>query len=177
MGRKTDGSDGRTWRRLRGPGILATVALAVGLSACGADSSSETTSTSVPTTVGAPGQATATTIVAARSGGSAPEATRALCGEIESAGRTVAEGRYVAGGLALSRAVNTYGEKADPTVVDPARRMLAAGLDGDLDAGAVAVGDAATACGRLGYPLDLPVETGGGDGGGGGKWCVTTPCN
>jgi len=156
-----------------------TVASALGLSACGSDSSSESTSTSTPspTTVVAPAQTPATTAVVAKPTGSAKEATKALCREIESAGRTVADGRFVAGGLVLSRAVNTYGEKADPTVVGPAKRMLAAGLDGDFDAGAAAVEDAASACSRLGYPLNLPVETGGGFGGGGGKQCITTPCN
>ncbi len=113
-----------------------TVALALGLSACGSDSSSESTSTPTPspTTVVAPAQTPATTAVVAKPAGSAKEATKALCREIESAGRTVADGRFVAGGLVLSRAVNTYGEKADPTVVGPAKRMLAAGLDGDVDA-------------------------------------------
>lgn len=118
-------------------------------------------------------QGPATTTVAAQSTATGEEATKNLCREIESAGRTVAKGRFVAGGLALSRAVNDDGDNADRTVVDPAKRMLDAGLDGDFDAAAIAIEDAASACGRLGHPLNLPVESGGF----GGKQCVTTPCN
>ena len=165
---------GNTSGRARAPGLVVAVGLAVGLYACGSDSSSESTSATttveVPATTAGP---PATTVAVATSKGADTNATRALCREIESAGRTVAEGRFVAGGLALSRAVNTYGEKADPTVVGPAKRMLAAGVNGDLDAGAAAVEDAGTACSRLGHPLNIPT----GGGGGGGKQCVTTPCN
>ena len=57
------------------------------------------------------------------------------------------------------RLVNpAYADDADPAVVAPARRMLAAGLDGDLDKAAVATEEAAATCRRLGFPMSLPTS-------------------
>ncbi|MGI8809837.1 MAG: hypothetical protein ACR2KK_18745 [Acidimicrobiales bacterium] len=93
-------------------------------------------------------------------------ATQGLCADIEASVRLVVGGNTVGGGLRLLRAVNTYGDAADPSVVAPARRMLSAGLNGDLDASAVATQEAATACARLGYPVNLP----------GPIQCIQAPC-
>lgn len=94
------------------------------------------------------------------------EATKALCSEIETSVRQVVGGSTLAGGLRLLRAINTYGEAADPTVVTPARRMASAGVSGDLEASAAATQEAAAACRRLGFPVNLPGEV----------QCVTAPC-
>jgi len=93
-------------------------------------------------------------------------ATQGLCSEIETSVRQVVDGSTLAGGLRLLRAINTYGDAADPTVVTPARRMASAGVNGDLDASAAATQEAAAACRRLGFPVNLP----------GGVQCVTAPC-
>ena len=93
-------------------------------------------------------------------------ATQALCKDIETSVRQVVDGNTLGGGLRLVRAINTYGDAADPAVVTPARRMASAGLNGDLDASAAATQEAAAACGRLGFPITLP----------GGVQCVTAPC-
>ena len=92
-----------------------------------------------------------------------PEATRVLCEEIGEAIQMVSSGNTLGGGLRLLRAVNTYGDAADPTVTAPARRMLAAGLEGDLEASAVAAQEAASSCARLGYPIRF-------------IQCVAAPC-
>jgi hypothetical protein len=93
-------------------------------------------------------------------------ATQGLCSEIETSVRQVVDGSTFAGGLRLVRALNTYGDTADPAVVVPARRMASTGLSGDLDASAAATQEAAAACRRLGYPVNLsgPVQ------------CITAPC-
>jgi hypothetical protein len=92
-------------------------------------------------------------------------ATQGLCRDIEAAVRLVVDGSTIPGGLRLVRGINTYGDVADQSVVSPARRMASAGLNGDIDAAAVATEEAATACARLGFPIRIPpVE------------CVTTPC-
>jgi hypothetical protein len=93
-------------------------------------------------------------------------ATQALCREIETAVRQVVNGSTLAGGLRLLRALSTYGDTADPTVVTPARRMASAGVGGDLEASAAATQEAAAACRRLGFSVNLP----------GGVLCVTAPC-
>jgi len=85
-------------------------------------------------------------------------ATKGLCADIDASVRLVAGGNTVGGGLRLLRAVNTYDDAADPAVVAPARRMLAAGLDGNLEAAAVATEAAAAACRRLGFPISLPTS-------------------
>jgi len=92
-----------------------------------------------------------------------PEASRALCSELGAAIQIVSDGNTVAGGLRLLRAVNTYGDVADPTVVAPARRILSAGLAGDLETAGVAAREAASSCARLGYPI-------------GTVQCITAPC-
>jgi hypothetical protein len=92
-------------------------------------------------------------------------ATQGLCGDIEAAVRLVVSGSTLAGGLRLVRGINTYGDVADASVVSPARRMASAGLNGDLDAAAVATQEAAAACARLGFPISFPIVQ-----------CVTTPC-
>jgi hypothetical protein len=92
-------------------------------------------------------------------------ATQGLCREIETSVRQVVDGSTLAGGLRLLRALNTYGEVADPTVVTPARRMASAGVNGNLEASALATQEAAAACARLGFPVNLPVVQ-----------CVTAPC-
>ena len=83
-------------------------------------------------------------------------ATRALCSEMGASIQAVVAGRAIGGGLRLSRAVNNYGDEADPAVVQPVRRMLATALQGDLDASAAAADEATSACTRLGYPVPLP---------------------
>ena len=93
-------------------------------------------------------------------------ATRGLCSDIEASVRLVVDGNTIGGGLRLVRAVNTYETAADPAVVAPARRMLSAGLNGDLDASAAATLEAAAACRRAGFPVNLP----------GGVQCVQAPC-
>ncbi len=93
-------------------------------------------------------------------------ATNALCREIETAVGQVVAGNTLAGGLRLVRALNTYGDIADPAVVNPARRMASAGVNGDLAASAAATQEASAACQRLGAPVNLP----------GPVQCVTTPC-
>lgn len=93
-------------------------------------------------------------------------ATQGLCKEIEAAVRQVVGGNELGGGLRLLRALNTYGDAADPAVVSPARRMASTGVSGDFDASAAATQEAAAACRRLGFPVILP----------GGVQCVTTPC-
>ncbi len=93
-------------------------------------------------------------------------ATQALCSDIETAVRQVVGGNVLGGGLRLVRALNTYGDAADPSVVSPARRMASAGVNGDLETSAVATQEAAAACNRLGFTVTLP----------GGMQCVTTPC-
>jgi hypothetical protein len=93
-------------------------------------------------------------------------ATQALCTEIETSVRQVADGSTLAGGLRLLRALSSYGDVADPTVVTPARRMASTGVNGDLEASAAATQEAAAACRRLGFPVTLP----------GGVQCVTAPC-
>lgn len=93
-------------------------------------------------------------------------ATRGLCSDIEASVRQVVGGNVLGGGLRLVRALNTYGDAADPTVVTPARRMASAGVSGDLETSAVATEEAAAACNRLGFTVTLP----------GGMQCVTTPC-
>jgi hypothetical protein len=93
-------------------------------------------------------------------------ATQGLCSEIETSVRQVVDGSTLAGGLRLLRAINTYGDVADPTVVTPARRMASAGVNGDLDASAAATQEAAAACRRLGFTVNLP----------GGVQCITAPC-
>ena len=93
-------------------------------------------------------------------------ATRALCSEIETAVGQVVGGNALAGGLRLLRAIDTYGDAADPSVVAPARRMASAGARGDLEASAVAAQEADAACQRLGAPVNLP----------GPVQCVTIPC-
>ena len=93
-------------------------------------------------------------------------ATQALCSDIETSVRQVVGGNVLGGGLRLVRALNTYGDVADPTVVAPARRMASAGVSGDLEASAAATQEAAGACNRLGFTVNLP----------GGMQCVTTPC-
>jgi hypothetical protein len=93
-------------------------------------------------------------------------ATQGLCSDIETAVRQVVGGNTIGGGLRLLRAINTYGDAADPSVVAPARRMASAGVNGDFDASEAATQEAAAACGRLGFPVNLP----------GPVLCVTTPC-
>ena len=92
-------------------------------------------------------------------------ATQGLCSEIETSVRQVVDGSTLAGGLRLLRALNTYGDAADPAVVIPARRMASAGVNGDLETSAAATQEAAAACRRLGFPVNLPVVQ-----------CVTAPC-
>ena len=93
-------------------------------------------------------------------------ATQVLCKEIETAVRQVVDGSTLAGGLRLVRAINTYGDAADPAVVTPARRMASAGVNGDLEASAAATQEAAASCRRLGFTENPP----------GGMQCVTAPC-
>ena len=93
-------------------------------------------------------------------------ATRALCSEIETAVGQVMGGNALAGGLRLLRALDTYGDAADPSVVAPARRMASAGAKGDLEASAAAAREAEAACQRLGVPVNLP----------GPVQCITFPC-
>jgi len=93
-------------------------------------------------------------------------ATQALCADIQASVRLVADGSTIPRGLRLLRAVNSYGDAADPTVVAPARRMLAAGLNGDLDTSAAATLEAAAACQRLGSPIVLPGQV----------QCIQAPC-
>ena len=114
-----------------------------------------TTTTSRPTTTRPPPTSAPTTTrpVLTRAA-----ATKALCADIDASVRLVAAGNTIGGGLRLLRAVNTYDDDADPTVVAPARRMLAAGLDGDLEAAAVATEVAASACRRLGFPISSPTS-------------------
>ena len=119
-----------------------------------------TTATTAPATTAAP--ATTTT----RPALTRAAATQAMCGEIEASVRAVVGGNTIGGGLRLSRAVNTYGDAADPAVVSPARRMLSSALGGDLDASAAATEEAEAACRRLGFPITLPRQ----------PQCVTTPC-
>jgi hypothetical protein len=120
--------------------------------------------TSAPTTETTQPPPPATTTSLARPTLSPQEASRLLCREINEAIRIVSAGRTVSGGLRLTRAVNAYGEAADPSVVSPARRMLASGLRGDFEASAAATQEAALACTRLGYPVE------------GGVQCVQAPC-
>ena len=120
-----------------------------------------TTTTARPATTVATVAATTTTRALTKA-----EATQALCREIEASVKLVVGGNTIGGGLRLTRAVNTYGTAADATVVSPAKRMLSAALNGDLDASAAATQEAATACSRLGYPLNLP----------GPIQCITAPC-
>lgn len=89
-----------------------------------------------------------------------------MCGDIEVAVRLVAGGNTLGGGLRLTRAVNTYGDVADPTVVAPARRMLSTALAGNLEASADAAVEAQAACGRLGFPITYPQQ----------PQCITDPC-
>lgn len=114
-----------------------------------------TTTTSRPTTTRPPPTSAPTTT---RPALTRAAATKALCADIDASVRLVAGGNTIGGGLRLLRAVNTYDDDADPTVVAPARRMLAAGLDGDLEAAAVATEAAASACRRLGFPISIPTS-------------------
>jgi hypothetical protein len=93
------------------------------------------------------------------------EATSALCADLETAVGLVIQNQAVAGGVRLANAIGSYGSSADPSVVEPARRMLAAGIRGDIEAGAIATEEAINACERLGFPIDLPIIV-----------CVTAPC-
>jgi hypothetical protein len=126
--------------------------------------STDSTVATSPTTETTQPPPRATTTSLARPTLSRQEASRLLCREINEAIRIVSGGRTVAGGLRLGRAVNAYGEAADPSVVSPARRMLASGLRGDFEASAAATQEAALACTRLGYPVE------------GGVQCVQAPC-
>jgi hypothetical protein len=114
-----------------------------------------TTTTSRPTTTRPPPTSAPTTT---RPALTRAAATKALCADIDASVRLVAGGNTIGGGLRLLRAVNTYDDDADPTVVAPARRMLAAGLDGDLQAAATATEAAASACRRLGFPISIPTS-------------------
>jgi hypothetical protein len=125
-----------------------------------------TTTTRRVTTTRPPTPTTVTAPTTTRPALSRAAATQGLCSEIETAVRQVVGGNTLGGGLRLLRAINTYGDAADPTVVTPARRMASAGVNGDLDASAAATQEAASACRRLGFPVNLP----------GGVQCVTTPC-
>lgn len=156
-------------------GVLAALVLGTGVSAAllrsGAETSSApatpttiettttvpaaTTTTVRPTTTRPPPTSAPTTTRPALTRGAA---TKALCADIDASVRLVAGGNTIGGGLRLLRAVNTYDDDADPTVVAPARRMLAGGLNGDLDAAAVATEAAASACRRLGFPISIPTS-------------------
>ena len=115
------------------------------------------TTTVRPATTVAPATTTAPALTRAA-------ATQALCKDLEASVRLVSDGNTLAGGLRLTRAVNTYGDAADPAVTNPTRRVLSAALAGDLDSSAAAVQEAATACSRLGFPINIGVQ------------CVTAPC-
>ena len=128
-----------------------------------------TTTTRRVTTTRPPATTTVTVTVApatTRPALTRAAATQGLCSDIETAVRQVVGGNTIGGGLRLLRAINTYGDAADPSVVSPARRMASAGVNGDLDASATATQEASAACGRLGFPVNLP----------GPVQCVTTPC-
>jgi hypothetical protein len=156
-------------------GVLASLVLGAGVSAALVRSGGEPSSApAVPTTIGTtttvPAATTTTTTsrptttrppaapTTTRPALTRAAATKALCAEIDASVRSVAGGNTIGGGLRLLRAINTYDDAADPTVVAPARRMLAAGLDGDLDAAAVATEAAASACRRLGFPISIPTS-------------------
>lgn len=131
----------------------------------GATTTRATTSRATATTR----PATATTVAApttTRPPLTRAAATQALCAEIETAVRQVSAGNTIGGGLRLTRAVNSYGDVADPAVVSPARRMLSTAVNGDLDASALAAREAAAACTRAGFAINLP----------GPVECVTAPC-
>ncbi|MGI8984891.1 MAG: hypothetical protein ACR2HM_10220 [Acidimicrobiales bacterium] len=151
-------------------GILAVVVLGTGISAAVVRAGDETPSPAVTTsTIDLPTTVPAPTTIAARPTTTRPTtttkapltraaATKGLCADIDASVRLVAGGNTIGGGLRLLRAVNTYDDAADPAVVAPARRMLAAGLDGDLERAAVATEEAAAACRRLGFPISLPTS-------------------
>lgn len=128
-----------------------------------------TTTTRRVTTTRPPATTTVTVTVApttTRPALTRAAATQGLCSDIETAVRQVAGGNALGGGFRLVRAINTYGDAADPAVVAPARRMASTGVSGDLEASEAATLEAAGACNRLGFTVTLP----------GGVQCVTTPC-
>jgi hypothetical protein len=131
-----------------------------------AASTTRVTTSRATTTTRPPSATTVASATTTRPALSRAAATQALCAEIETAVRQVAGGNTIGGGLRLTRAVNSYGDTADPAVVSPARRMLSSAVNGDLDASAVATREASTACARAGSVVNLP----------GPVQCVTTPC-
>jgi len=145
-------------------GVLAVVVLGTGVSTAvvraGGETSSPavTTSTIEPTTTVAVRPTTTRPTTTSKAPLTRAAATKGLCADIDASVRLVAGGNTIGGGLRLLRAVDTYDDDADPAVVAPARRMLAAGLDGDLGAAAVATEAAAAVCRRLGFPISLPTS-------------------
>jgi hypothetical protein len=171
--------------------VLAALVLGTGVSAAVVRSGAEPSSAqATPTTIGTTTTVLTVTTTTARPTTTRPPptsaptttrpaltraaATKALCADIDASVRLVAGGSTIGGGLRLLRAVNTYGDDADPTVVAPARRMLAAGLNGDLEAAAVATEAAASACRRQGFPISIP--TSGPGPGRGGEPCGIVGC-
>ena len=142
---------------LLGSGVSAALVRASDESALEAATVTTVTAVTVATTV-VPLPTTALATTTSRPPLTRTAATKALCADIDASVRLVAGGNTVGGGLRLLRAVNSYGTQADPSVSGPARRMLAAGLDGDLDTAAVATQDAATACQRSGFPISIPTS-------------------
>ncbi|MDQ3569176.1 MAG: hypothetical protein M3450_13550 [Actinomycetota bacterium] len=166
---------GRPSRSFRRPlSTVGSIGLVLLLGAC-ASGDSETTTTGAPTTVAttAPPTTAPPTTGPSLPAPSRREATQALCQEIGAAQQMVASGRAAAGGLRLSRAVNAYEKNADPGVVQPARRMLATAVRGDLEASASAAREASTACARVGHrPAGAPA----GAPAGGQVRCFRAPC-
>ena len=153
-----------------GPATTAATTSTTRPRAAGPATTSVSVTTPPPTTVGTTARPATTTTAprvttTTRPALSRPEATRALCRELEAAVALVIQGQTLAGGGRLATAIGAYASAADPTVVDPARRMIAAGIQGDIEAGAIATEAAINACERLGYPIDLPIIV-----------CVTAPC-
>lgn len=127
------------------------------------------TTTRPPTTATAPVAPTTvapTTTTTTRAPLTRAAATQALCSDIQSSLRLVADGNAVAGGLRLLQSLGTNGNAADPLVVIPARQMVSAGLSGDITAGYLATLQAASACRQLGFPIIVP----------GGTQCLVGPC-
>ena len=140
------------------PTTIATTTTAARRAPATTRTTVRTTTTARPAATTAPAPSTTRAVLTRAA------ATQSLCKELETSVRLVSGGNTVGGGLRLSRAIGTYGDAADPSVTAPARRVLSAALAGDIDSSAAAVHEAATACGRLGFPIVVGVQ------------CVTTPC-